>query len=173
MTERNSELQTWPRAWNTIQHKLFSIWRDVRLVCLTEPWQATLEAVISHHIRLDSVIPPLHVQTQRRRKKCPWWPRGCIQNTENHLFKKIKKTTWILCRRSCRGKHTYQQKKKLLLYLVCSFHIAHNYLVRSPPRLRLQLWIGFNSCPLPVKLFDERLGKGHIQVWWSFLPPLF
>lgn len=71
-TERNSELQTWPRAWNTIQHKLFSIWRDVRLVCLTEPWQATLEAVISHHIRLDLVIPPLHVQTQKRKlKKMP------------------------------------------------------------------------------------------------------
>lgn len=64
--ERNSELQTWPRAWNTIQHKLFSIWRDVRLVCLTEPWQATLEAVNSHHIRLDLVIPPLHVQTQKK-----------------------------------------------------------------------------------------------------------
>lgn len=53
------------------------------------------------------------------------------------------------------------------------FRIAHNYLERSPPRLRLQLWIGFNSCPLPVKLFDEKLGKGHIQVWWSFLPPFF
>lgn len=62
--EKKRERSSWLHQWNTIQQKLFSIWRDVRLVCLTKPWQATLELVNLHHVWVDLVMPQTFRPTQ-------------------------------------------------------------------------------------------------------------